>query len=68
MSLLEVVNLEQRYGSKNALKGVSLAIQEGEILAIIGPTGAGKSTLIRVIDQLERPSSGGIHFHGQEVS
>ena len=68
MSLLEVVSLEQRYGSKSALKSVSLAIEEGEILAIIGPTGAGKTTLLRLLDQLETPISGRIFLSGRDVT
>lgn len=67
MSLIEVVDLNQRYGSKSALKGISLSVEEGEVFAIIGPTGAGKTTLLRLLDQLEAPTSGKIFFDGREV-
>ncbi len=68
MSLLEVVNVEQRYTPKKALRGVSMSVDKGEIMALIGPTGAGKSTLLRIIDQLEVPTSGKILFNGLEVT
>jgi molybdopterin-binding protein len=68
MSLLQVVKLEQRYASKEALKGVSLTVEKGEIMALIGPTGAGKTTLLRLLDQLETPASGKIFFNGVDVT
>ena len=68
MSLIEVVDLNQRYGAKNALIGISLSIEKGEVFGLIGPTGSGKTTLLRLLDQLEQPSSGKLFFDGQEVS
>lgn len=68
MSLIEVVDLNQRYGAKNALIGISLSIEKGEVFGLIGPTGSGKTTLLRLLDQLEQPSSGKIFFDGQEAS
>ena len=67
MSLIEVVALCQRYNSKQALKGITLAIEKGEVFALIGPTGAGKTTLLRLLDQLDNPASGRIYFDGQDV-
>lgn len=67
MSLIEVADLNQRFGLKNALRNVSLSIEKGEVFALIGPTGAGKTTLLRLLDQLEVPTSGKIFFDGQEV-
>ena len=68
MALLEAVDLTQRHGSKITLNGVSLSVEEGQILAIIGPTGSGKTTLLRVLDQLDKPATGRILFEGKEIS
>jgi tungstate transport system ATP-binding protein len=68
MSLIELAALEQRYGPRTTLKGVSLRIEDGEILAIIGPTGSGKTTLLRIIDQLDKPASGKVLFDEREVT
>ncbi len=67
MSLVELVDLQQRHGSRTTLRNVSLSIEEGEILAIIGPTGSGKTTLLRLIDQLDKPASGKVLFDEREV-
>jgi ABC-type sugar transport system ATPase subunit len=68
MSLIQVVDLNQRYGSKTTLKGVSFSLEKGEVFGLIGPTGAGKTTLLRLLDQLENPTSGKIFFGGREVT
>lgn len=68
MSLIEAIDVYQRFGTKDVLKGISLAVEKGGVLAIIGPTGAGKTTLLRLLDHLEKPSSGRIIFDGREVS
>ena len=52
----------------DAVRGVSLTIQDGEIFGVIGYSGAGKSTLIRLINLLERPTSGRIFVNGQELT
>src|SRR5512136_426780 len=68
MSLIEAIDLYQRFGTADVLKAVSLTVEAGEILAIIGPTGSGKTTLLRLIDQLDKPASGKVLFDGQEVT
>ncbi|MDM8000452.1 MAG: ABC transporter ATP-binding protein [Dehalococcoidia bacterium] len=68
MSLIETIDLHQRFGTREVLRGVSLAVEKGEILAIIGPTGSGKTTLLRLLDQLEQPASGKVVFDGQEIT
>jgi len=68
MSLIEAIDLNQRFGKKEVLRGVSLTVEKGEVLAIIGPTGAGKTTLLRLIDQLDNPASGKVLFDGIEVT
>ncbi|HSA59026.1 MAG TPA: ABC transporter ATP-binding protein [bacterium] len=62
--ILEIENLHVRYGSIEALKGVSLRMEEGEMVALIGSNGAGKTTLLRTISGILRPSAGSIEYRG----
>jgi branched-chain amino acid transport system ATP-binding protein len=68
MALLEVRNLVVRYGEIEALRGVSFSVEEGKVVTLLGANGAGKSTTLRAISGLARPSSGEIVFDGQTVS
>ena len=63
-AILEIVNLEKRFGENNVLRDISMSVFEGEVVSIIGSSGAGKSTLLRCINLLEEPSGGDILFHG----
>src|ERR1044071_10256826 len=65
--MLSVENLDLYYGDAQALDGVSLEVPQGEIVAIIGANGAGKSSLIRTIAGIEVPRSGTITFKGQPI-
>ena len=67
MSLLEVENLNVHYGAIHALKGVSLAAEEGGIVTLVGANGAGKSTTLRAISGLIKPSAGSIRFRGKSL-
>ncbi len=67
-NLLEVRNLDFRYGSARVLFDVSLDVPEGEILALLGTNGAGKSTLLRAITGLDHPVRGSIRFDGHDVT
>ena len=67
MSLIETIDLCQRYGERDILKNINLKVDKGEIFAIIGPTGAGKTTFLRLIDLLDSPTSGRIYFNGIEM-
>jgi branched-chain amino acid transport system ATP-binding protein len=67
MSLLQVENLSVFYGSIEALRGVSLRVEEGEVVTLIGANGAGKSTTLRTISGLIEPKRGSIRFAGQEI-
>jgi branched-chain amino acid transport system ATP-binding protein len=68
MSLLEVENVHTYYGQIHALKGVSLTIDKGEIVTLIGANGAGKSTLLKTTSGLLRPRQGSIHLDGEDLS
>ncbi|NOQ43703.1 MAG: ATP-binding cassette domain-containing protein [Dehalococcoidia bacterium] len=68
MALIRVANVGQEYGGKYVLKGVNLEIESGEVFALIGPTGAGKTTLIRLLNLLETPTSGQVYFDGVDVT
>jgi branched-chain amino acid transport system ATP-binding protein len=67
-ALLEVEDIHTFYGSIEALKGISLEVQEGEVVTLIGSNGAGKSTTLRSISGLSSPRTGSIRFRGQEIS
>jgi len=66
--MLSVQNLDLFYGDAQALDGVSLEVPKGEIVAIVGANGAGKSSLIRTIAGIEKPRSGNIVFKNTEIS
>jgi branched-chain amino acid transport system ATP-binding protein len=67
MALLEVEDIHTYYGNIEALKGVSLSVQEGEIVTLIGSNGAGKSTTLRSISGISPPRTGSIRFDGEEI-
>jgi polar amino acid transport system ATP-binding protein len=64
MSLIKINDLHKHYGSKKILDGVNLSVEEGEVVVFIGPSGTGKSTLLRCINLLTWPNSGEIWFDG----
>jgi branched-chain amino acid transport system ATP-binding protein len=67
MALLELHDVHTFYGNIEALKGVSLEVNEGEIVTLIGSNGAGKSTTLRSISGLTPPREGSIRFEGREI-
>lgn len=68
MSWLEVQTLVKRFdGGVTALDGVSFALERGEFFTVVGPTNAGKSTLLKTIAGLERPTSGALRLAGREI-
>ncbi len=66
--IVRITDLHKTYGSTEVLKGVSLDVATGEVLVIIGPSGTGKSTLLRCINLLTRPDQGRIWVDGDEVT
>ena len=68
MPMLELENVHAYYGMIHALKGVSLAVEEGEIVTLIGSNGAGKSTSLKAISGLVRPRDGRISLEGRPIS
>jgi branched-chain amino acid transport system ATP-binding protein len=68
MPLLEVSEIRARYGSIEALKGISLTVEEGEVVTLIGSNGAGKSTTLRSISGLTPASAGKITFAGEDIT
>ena len=66
--LLEIVDIDLYYEDAQALDGVSLQVEKGEIVSIVGANGAGKSTLIRAVAGIERPRAGRISFAGTDLA
>lgn len=67
MAMLSVENLQVYYGVINAIKGISFEVEQGEIIALIGANGAGKTTVLHTITGLVTPKSGSITFEGQDL-
>lgn len=66
--MLEIENLHVSYGAIKALHGVSLKVEKGSIVTLIGANGAGKSTTLRALSGLVKPASGSIRYDGHEIS
>lgn len=66
--MLKLNNVTAGYGSTTILHGISLAVNEGEIVTIVGGNGAGKSTTLRTISSLINPTSGSIEFEGRDIT
>ena len=68
MAMLEVKDINVYYGAIHAIKGISLSVEEGEIVTLIGANGAGKSTTLRTISGLLKPKTGSINFLGNNIA
>ncbi len=68
MAILEVNNIHAYYGNIQALRGISVTVEEGEIVTLIGANGAGKTTTLRAISRLVNPREGSIQFDGEDLS
>ena len=67
-NILEIKDLQVRYGGIEAVKGISLDVPEGEIVTLIGANGAGKSSTLRTIAGLVKPAAGNIYFKGEDIT
>lgn len=68
MAMLEIDNINVYYGAIHAIKGISLKVEQGEIVTLIGANGAGKSTTLRTISGLLKPKEGTIKFEGEDIA
>ena len=68
MALLEIRDLVVRYGEIEALRGISLSVEQGSVVTLLGANGAGKSTTLRAISGLEKPAAGDIVFDGKSIA
>ena len=66
--MLKIDDIHVYYGAIHAIKGVSFEVHEGEIVALIGANGAGKSTILKTVSGLMHPRSGHIHFMGNDIT
>jgi phospholipid/cholesterol/gamma-HCH transport system ATP-binding protein len=66
--VLAVDGLHKSFGSQTVLNGISVAVNRGETLAVLGRSGTGKSVLLRVIIGLEKPDTGSVRIHGQDIA
>ena len=66
--ILRVEDLHKHFGSLHVLQGISMEVERGEVVVIIGPSGSGKSTFLRCLNRLEEPSKGRIFLEGMEIT
>ncbi len=67
-NILEVKNLQVHYGAIEAIRGISLEVAQGQVVALIGANGAGKTTTLRAVSKMLRPTTGELHFQGEDVT
>ncbi len=65
--VIELMNLQKSFGKVDVLKGIDMQVSPGEVVAIIGSSGSGKSTMLRCVNLLETPTGGEILWHGQNI-
>ena len=67
MALIQIRNLVKTFGTHTVLQGVDMEVQKGDMKVVMGPSGCGKSTLLRCLNRLVEPTSGEIHFRGENI-
>ena len=66
--MIDVINLQKKFGDVQVLNGISVKIEKGDIMCVIGPSGSGKSTFLRCLNCMEDPTGGHIMFHGEDIA
>lgn len=66
--MIDVINLEKHFGDNKVLKGISVTINKGDIVVVVGPSGSGKSTFLRCLNCMEDPTGGQIIFNGVDIA
>ena len=66
--MIDVINLEKHFGENKVLNGISITIDKGDIMCVLGPSGSGKSTFLRCLNCMEDPTSGQIIFNGVDIA
>lgn len=66
--MIDVINLQKKFGDLEVLKSISIKIEKGDIMCVIGPSGSGKSTFLRCLNCMEDPTGGSIIFHGEDIA
>ena len=66
--MIDVINLKKDFGDTQVLKGVSVKINKGDIVVVLGPSGSGKSTFLRCLNCMEDPTGGQIIFNGVDIA
>jgi putative ABC transport system ATP-binding protein len=67
-TVVELRNVDKRYGDLVVLRGVDLRVAAGELVAVVGPSGSGKTTLLQIMGTLDRPTDGTVHIGGEEIT
>jgi len=67
-NMIELDNITRSFGSLQVLKGISLKVDNGEVISITGPSGAGKTTLLQIMGSLDRPDGGRVLYDGQDIT
>ena len=68
MSLIEVSHLKKSFGANDVLHDINFSVEPGDLISVIGSSGSGKSTMLRCINLLEKPTGGSVSFHGKDIS
>lgn len=66
--MIDVINLQKKFGDTNVLNGINVTIEKGDIVVVIGPSGSGKSTFLRCLNCMEDPTGGQIIFNGVDIA
>ncbi len=66
--MIDVINLQKQFGDLKVLNGISVKIEKGDIMCVIGPSGSGKSTFLRCLNCMEDPTGGSIIFNGEDLA